>query len=70
MSASGKNKGRQIFDRNRAETNSQMNRKETGLSVRQSRHGYRGTAMFQLTKNYSQEGILVVDVGGPPVVGS
>lgn len=69
MSASGRNKGRQHFENVKAENRSQMSKREVQDSVRESRQGYRGTAMFQMTRYYSQEGLLVVNLGGPPIVG-
>lgn len=69
MSVSGKNKGIQHFENIRAENKAQMNRREVQDTVRESRQGYRGTAMFQTARYYSQEGLLVVNLGGPPVVG-
>ena len=69
MSAAGKNKGRQVIENVRSRNRAEMDKREVQDSVRESRQGYRGTAMFQLTRYYSQEGLLVVNLGGPPVVG-
>ena len=69
MSASGKNKARQINSNNKSRIRSEMSQREVQDSVRESRQGYRGTGMFQLTRYYSQEGLLVIDMGGPAVVG-
>jgi hypothetical protein len=69
MSASGRNKGRQIHSYQKAQRRAEISNNEVQTSVRESRHGYRGTAMFQTTRYYSQEGLLVVNLGGPPIVG-
>jgi hypothetical protein len=69
MSASGRNKGRQVVENVRNRNRAEMDKREVQDSVREARQGYRGTAMFQLTRYYSQEGLLVVNLGGPPVVG-
>lgn len=69
MSASGRNSARRIQNKNQRANEAQMNKREVADSVRESRQGYRGTAMFQLTKYYAQEGLLVVNLGGPAVVG-
>lgn len=69
MSAFNKNQSRRLRDGMKAENQAAMSRREVQDSVRESRQGYRGTAMFQMTRYYSQEGLLVVDLGGPPVVG-
>jgi len=69
MSASGRNSARSIQNKSKNRAEAEMNKGEVADSVREGRQGYRGTAMFQLTKYYAQEGLLVVNLGGPPVVG-
>lgn len=69
MSASGRNSARKIQNRNKRANEAEMSKGEVADSVREARQGYRGTAMFQLTKYYAQEGLLVINLGGPPVVG-
>lgn len=69
MSATGRNKGRQHYESIKSENRAQLSKRETESTTREMRHGYRGTAMFQITRNYSQEGLLVINLGGPPIVG-
>mgnify|MGYP005850631863 CR=1 FL=1 len=69
MSAIGRNKGRQYYDNVKINNRSQITKQEVRDSVRESRQGYRGTGMFQTTRYYSQEGLLVINLGGPPIVG-
>lgn len=69
MSAQNRNKARKLHSRNDANNRESINRRESQDNVRENRQGFRGTGMFQLTRYYSQEGLLVVDLGGPPVVG-
>lgn len=69
MSASGRNSARRINRKSKDIHQAEMNKGEVADSVRESRQGYRGTAMFQLTKYYAQEGLLIVNLGGPPIVG-
>lgn len=42
---------------------------EVSSSIRESRQGFRGFGMFQLSKYYAAEGVHVIDIGGPPVAG-
>lgn len=69
MSASGRNSARSIQNKSKNRNEAEMSKSEVSDSVREARQGYRGTAMFQLTRYYAQEGLLVVNLGGPAVVG-
>jgi hypothetical protein len=53
----------------RGEVDKKMRQAEVNDTVRESRAGYRGMGMFQLTKYYSAEGVYVIDIGGPPLAG-
>lgn len=53
----------------RNEVDKKISQTEVSDTVRESRQGYRGLGMFQLSKYYSSEGVYVMDLGGPPVVG-
>jgi len=64
-----RNKSKQLNERNKQQTSADMSMREVRDSVRESRMGYRGTGMFQLARYHSQEGVLVIGMGGPPTVG-
>jgi len=68
-SSSVRNNSRQIQDRAHQSNERQMTIREVQDSVRESRQGFRGTGMYQLSRYYSQEGLLVIGMGGPPTVG-
>lgn len=70
MSASNRNKARSIKDGIRGNSRSDMRRRENRKDTRELRQGYRGTGMNQYWRYYSSEGLLVVDIGGPPIVGA
>lgn len=53
----------------RGEVDKKIRQAEVGDTVRESRAGYRGLGMFQLSKYYSAEGVHVIDIGGPPIAG-
>lgn len=53
----------------RSEVDKKIKQAEVHDTVRESRMGFRGYGMFQLTKYYSSEGVHVIDVGGPNIVG-
>jgi len=53
----------------RNEVDKKLRQTEVNSTVRESRQGYRGFGMFQLSKLYSAEGVHVVDIGGPAVAG-
>lgn len=67
--SSSLNKAKSAGSRIRETVDKAMSHAQVSSSIRESRHGYRGLGMFQLWKYYSSEGVHVIDIGGPPVVG-
>ena len=62
-------KSNNTWNKIKNEVDKKIRQQEVSATIRESRQGYRGFGMFQLTKFYSAEGVHVVDVGGPAVVG-
>jgi len=64
-----RNRSKQLNDKNRQQNSADMSIREVRDSIRETRQGYRGTGMYQLSRYYAQEGLLVIGMGGPPTVG-
>jgi len=69
MHAKGKTKAKEAGSRVKDLVNKRASQGEVGSSVRENRHGFRGLGIYQFSKFYSAEGVHVIDIGGPPLVG-
>lgn len=69
VNSSNANKAIQIANKNYTKGQQQLAIQENLYDVRNSRMGFRGCGLYQLSRYSTAEGVFIVDVGGSKVVG-
>lgn len=57
-----KNQASGVFNKMRSEIKKDRNSAENFLAIRNSRQGYRGMGLYQLSRSTAAEGVMVVGV--------
>ncbi len=66
---SNKIKAGSVHQKMKGEIDKKINQQQNSLDIRNSRTGWRGFGAYQLVRYYGGEGVYIVDIGGPAIVG-